>query len=424
MVEKTEEIKLDTKEEALAKEILKEEKKRSSMPWAEKYRGKKFEDLKGQDFAIDKLRMFVRCFPKKKGVILHGPAGTGKTSLAYALAAEMNAEIIEMNASDLRNKDQVTKIIRPASLQQSLFKKNKIILVDEVDGISARADFGGLSELLTILDKSQFPVVITANDIWDKKFALLRQSSDLVQLKEVEYRSLAEILKKICDKEKIQINNDVLVSIAIKARGDVRAAINDLQNLSLLPESNLVKEIGERNKELSIFNALQHIFKNSKIDFKMLDIYDEVDMNVDEIFLWVDENIPLEYQGEELAKAYEALSRADVFKGRIHRQQHWRFLVYEHFFLGAGIAGVKKYNRTGFTNYKKPTRILKIWLKNQRDAKKKTICNKYARECHISIKKAEKEFLLIRHILKNPKVRAGLKLTEEENEYLDKPMGL
>jgi replication factor C large subunit len=405
-------------------EIIKEEKKKENMPWSEKYRGKKFEDLKGQDFAIDKLRMFIRSFPKKKGVVLHGPAGTGKTSLAYALAAEMQAEIIEMNASDLRNKEQVGKIIKPASQQQSLFKKNKIILVDEVDGISARADFGGLSELLTILDKSQFPVVITANDIWDKKFNLLRQNSDLVQLKEVEYRSLVEILKKICEKEKIQINNDILVSIAIKARGDVRAAINDLQNLSLLPESNLVKEIGERNKEISIFNALQHIFKNSKIDFKMLDIYDEVDMNIDEIFLWVDENIPLEYKGEELWKAYDALSRADVFKGRIHRQQHWRFLVYEHFFLGAGIAAAKKYNRSGFTSYKKPTRILKIWLKNQRDAKKETICHKYARACHISIKKAKREFLLIRQILKNQKVRDSLKLSEEENEYLEKPIGV
>lgn len=43
------------------------------------------------------------------------------------------------------------------------------------------------------------------------------------------------------------------------------------------------------------------------------------------IFLWIEENIPYEYKGEELARAYDALSIADVFRGRIHRQQHWRF---------------------------------------------------------------------------------------------------
>jgi len=411
-----EEITIKTEE--IAKEILKEEKRKESMPWTEKYRNKKFEDLKGQDFAIDKMRMFIRSFPKKKAVVLHGPPGTGKTSLAYALAAEMNSEIIELNASDLRNREQIARVVRPASQQQPLFKKNKIILIDEVDGISYK-DAGGLSELLGILEKTSFPLVITANDIWDKKFNLLRQQADLVQLKDLEYKSIAEILQKICEKEKIHINKDVLVSISIKARGDVRAAINDLQNLSQLPEQMLVKEIGERNKEISIFSAMQHIFKNAQLDVKMFDVFDEVDLNVDEIFLWMDENIPLEYKGEELFKAYDALSRADVFKGRIYRQQHWRFLVYEHFFLGAGVAAAKKYNRTGWTNYKKPSRVLKIWLKNQRDAKKKTICEKYARLCHISIRKAMREFLLVRLVLKNENARKELKLTEEEIAYMD-----
>ena len=97
-------------------------------------------------------------------------------------------------------------------------------------------------------------------------------------------------------------------------------------------------------------------------------------------------------------------------------------MVYEYFLLSAGIAGVKKYNRTGFTRYKKPTRILKIWLQNQRARKKKTICQKYARRCHISVKQAMKDFLLLKIILKKTEIRTQLKLSGEEIEYLDKPV--
>ena len=130
-------------------------------PWAEKYRASCFSEIKGQDLAIDEVRRFFREFPKKKAVVFHGPAGVGKTSMAYAIAFEMDAEILELNASDLRNRQKIAEIIGPASLQKSLFRKNKIMLVDEVDGISARMDRGGLGELLRILEESRFPVIIS-----------------------------------------------------------------------------------------------------------------------------------------------------------------------------------------------------------------------------------------------------------------------
>jgi replication factor C large subunit len=154
----------------------------------------------------------------------------------------------------------------------------------------------------------------------------------------------------------------------------------------------------------------------------MLTIFDEVNMPIDQVFLWVEENIPLEYSGQELAKAFDALSIADVFRGRIYRQQHWRFMVYEYFLLSGGIAAAKKTNRGGWTSYKKPSRILKIWLQNQRAAKKKTICQKYARYCHISTKQAMKDFLLVRKILMGDGVRQLLKLSKDEIDYLDKPL--
>ncbi len=109
--------------------------------WTEKYRAQKFIDIKGQELAVSKLKNFFANFPSsKKALLLHGPAGVGKTSMAHVISNEFDLEIYELNASDFRNKEQLEKKLKPASEQKSLFKKGKLLLVDEVDGLSSRKD--------------------------------------------------------------------------------------------------------------------------------------------------------------------------------------------------------------------------------------------------------------------------------------------
>jgi len=391
-----------------------------NIPWCEKYRVRGVDDIKGQDLAVDKVKMFLNSFPKKKAVVLHGAPGVGKTSLAYAVGADMGAEILELNASDFRNKAKISEIVGPASRQASLFGKGKIILIDEVDGISAMKDRGGLVALLGLLDKSAFPIIITANDIWDKKFSMLRKKTEVVGLKEVDYKEILKILMEVCEKENCVVSGEVLRGIAIRARGDIRAALNDLEVLSKMDNESLMAEVGDRDKEQSIFEALKKVFGESKISEEMLRVYDDVSMPIDDLFLWVEENLPIAYSGEELCLALDRLSLADVYRGRIRRQRHYRFMVYEYFLLGAGIASTKKCDKGGWVQYKKPSRILKIWLQNQRAAKKKSICEKYAKACHISTKTAMKDFLLLRVILGSEQIRKELDLSGEEIAYLDK----
>ena len=392
------------------------------MPWTEKYRPNKFEYVKGQDEAILKIKNFINNFYQKAGragikkaLILYGPPGTGKTTLAHVTANETNSEIFELNASDLRNKIKLQEILKPAIEQKSLTKKGKIILIDEVDGISM-ADWGGLTELLSLIESASYPIIITANDVWNRKLSSLRKKSELIQLKEIDYKTIKDIMLNILRKENLFMNLNILTSIAIRAKGDIRAAINDLHATSRMRDPSLIT-FDERNKEIDIFNALRMIFKGKPTN-DILKLFDSVHMPIDEIILWIEENIPEEYQGAELAKAYDALSKVDIFKGRIYKQQYWRFLVYENILLSYGISASKQNIKTGFTSYKKPTRILKIWLNNQRTAKKKTICQKYAQYVHVGQKRAMNEFPIIKQILKNPETRKELKLTEEEIEYL------
>ena len=370
---------------------------------SEKYRPKTFKEIKGQDNAIEKLKAFLSTFPKnKKSIIFYGPSGSGKTTIAHVAAIETKSEILEINSSDLRNRGELEKVVKPASEQKSLFNKNKIILIDEVDGIS-KIDEGGLATLIEIVNDSAFPIIMTANDIWDKRFAELRKGAEVIPVKQLDYKSVFGIIKEICQKENIQVNDEDLLRSSIKADGDVRAAINDLEILKGGVEaSQMSKALTSRDERKDIFTVMKEILKG-KFTPDLINIFDKTDISIDEVFLWMDENIPNEYKGEELYNAYNALSLADLYRGRIIRRQHWRFLIYQANFLSAGINLAKKKPKFGFTSYKRPERILKTWIINQKNIKKKSVISKYCEKNHISLSKATKEFPYMIKVLKNPK---------------------
>jgi len=395
-----------------------------AIPLFEKYRPKKLSEMVGQEIVIDKVKAYLNAFSKgisnKKAVLLYGPAGVGKTTLAHVFANELGLEIFELNSSDLRNRAKLDEVLKPSMLQKSLFAKGKIILVDEVDGVTT-TDYGGLPELIILLERTKFPMIITCNDVWQNKFSLLRNRCELIPLKEVPYLSILSYLKKIAQLEKKTPNEEVLKEISAKCRGDLRAALNDLHSILYVEEAEILEKQSEiylREKAQDIFNSLREVFK-ARTNKETINAYENVDMDLDQIVLWLEENIPAEYRGEDLARAFEALSRADVFKGRIHRQQYWRFMTYQNFFLTAGISAAKgnKSLIDKFTKYNPPKRILKIWMINQKNAKKKSVAGKFAELTHTSKKRAMKDFNILSLIINSQSFK-DLDLTEQEQEYL------
>ncbi|MBM3247357.1 replication factor C large subunit [Candidatus Pacearchaeota archaeon] len=390
------------------------------IPLFEKYRPRKFIEVKGQEIPVDKIKAFLSNFnkdlTKKKAILLYGPAGTGKTTLAIVAAQELGFELFELNASDLRNRKKLDEVLKPSTEQLSLFNKGKIILVDEVDGVTSTL-YGGIAELIALIEKTKFPMIITCNDIWQTKFNLLRTKCEMVGMKEVPYNVTLDIIKEVCKKENKFITEDLIKEISAKARGDLRAALNDLQSVMNIQGMTL-EEISIREKSQDIFNALKELFK-IRTNQNTLEIYNNVDLELDQISLWVEENIPKEYRGEELAKAFDALSKADLFKGRIYKQQYWHFLVYQNFFLSAGISSAKgaKNLSPRFTKYNPPSRILKIWMANQRNAKKKAIAMKYAELTHTNKNRAMRDFNLIALMIDDNAIRL-MQLEEPEIEFL------
>ncbi len=139
------------------------------MLWVDKHAPKRLSQIAGNGPAVKALqRWFSSWAPGGKAALLFGPPGVGKTTAAHLLAKEAGAEIIETNASNYRNKKEIDRIVGSAATQRSLFDSSgegkKIILVDEVDGISGRKDYGGVSAISALIKESKYPIILTANN--------------------------------------------------------------------------------------------------------------------------------------------------------------------------------------------------------------------------------------------------------------------
>lgn len=396
-------------------------------PLTKKYQPACSREICGQEAAVKGLSDFIQNFKhqKKKAALVYGPSGVGKTCSVYALANDLNLEVLEVNASDFRNREQINSTVGNAIGQQSLFAKGKIILVDEVDGLSGDADRGGIQAILLLIGDSPYPIILTITNPWDFKFNSLRSKCNMIKFEPLKYSSISELLRGICRKEKAVFEEEALVAISMRAGGDARAAINDLESISGNITREAVNEISQRNRIENILSALTRIFKTTKADIAK-DAFEDVEEDIDERFLWIDENLPREYSGEDLARAYDLVSRADVYRGRIRRRQHWRFLVYINALLTAGIATAKKEKNKSAVQYKPTGRLLKIFWANQKNMKKKAIAAKIAEKTHCSRSKAMKSSLpYIKFIFeKNNKmaegIAEGLGLEKEEIEWLKK----
>jgi replication factor C large subunit len=387
-------------------------------PWIHKYKPKKMSEVVGQNDAMSAIDSFVKNFKKqrKKAILAYGPSGSGKTVSVYAIADKYDYEIIEVNASEFRNKEQIELKVGSAIKQQSLFSRGKIVLVDEVEGLSGTKDRGGLSAVVSLIKESAFPIVLTCQNPWDNKFSSLRNVCTLLKFSELDYVDIFKFLVEICNKEKVKYDELALKSLARRSGGDMRAAINDLQTLAEKDRAITredVDSLSERMRIESMPSALVKILKNSD-PVIALSAFDNVDEDINKQLLWLDENIPKEYKNpNDLSRAYEMLSRADVFMGRISRWQHWRFLAYVAELISAGVAVAKDLKYREFVEYRPTARLLKIWRANMKYQKRRAIAQKVAAHTHASSSRVLESTLPYLQVMFKNDAKLASQLAEE-----------
>ncbi|MBN2518610.1 MAG: replication factor C large subunit [Candidatus Altiarchaeota archaeon] len=365
--------------------------KKDDLPWSERYRPQTLDEIVGNPTAVAEVRGWadgwVEGKPKNKALLLYGNVGTGKTSLAYALAKDYDWGVLEMNASDKRTKEVVENIAGLSSQTESLSSKRKLILIEEVEGLSGVHERGAAKAIGDVIKGTRSPIMITANDIKGAKIGDVTRVCAKIALKKISSMPMVKYLASILEKEGITVEDaSILQKIAENSDGDLRSAVNDLQALAQ-GEKTLKKEsvfLEQRDRSIDVFKALQKIFKCT--DYKECRrVLWELDEEPRNVVLWLDENIPVEYMGaSERGKAYNQLSRADVFLGRVTNRQYWGFLRYVNDLMTVGVSSAKERPNYGFSKYKFPSLIWKMGSTRGKRASENAIAAKMSPVVHSS----------------------------------------
>ncbi|MFN7991604.1 MAG: replication factor C large subunit [Candidatus Micrarchaeia archaeon] len=370
------------------------------MLYTVRYRPKKLAEMIGNQEKIEHAKQWILQWlsgKPRKPLLVYGPPGTGKTGLAYALKEEFDLEIVEMNASELRNKQRVERVLGASSLAGSLFGKMRLILIDDADVLAGRKDSGGSTAIKNFLAESPCPAIVTATDAWDKSFSTIRSECELVEFKRINKLAVKKHLESVAKAENLGLGPEKIDAIAERSEGDMRAALNDLQAMG--PTA--------RVHEKDIFQVVRGIFKAES--YSAAREMTGGDFDYDLVKLWIDENIPAEYEkASEIAAAYDSLSMADVFDGRI-RKTNWQLLRYSIDLATAGVALAKTGVYRKFTRYNFPSWLRGMSASMERRAILKSIGAKIGAKVHSNRRDSLEYLPLLRE--------CGSKSSEEIMEF-------
>ncbi len=163
-----------------------------------------------------------------KPLLLVGPPGVGKTSFVHALCYEFDIDLVELNASDTRNKNTLSQVIFPIFSNDSLTGKNFLLFLDEIDGISNREDSGGLEFLIELFKEPSIRVVMAANKS-NEVIKKLSKVSKTVTFSPIPPRLLMLYLDKFLRIQNYTMKFADRADVVRNCSGDVRSLLNAAQ---------------------------------------------------------------------------------------------------------------------------------------------------------------------------------------------------
>ncbi len=294
------------------------------MMWSEKYRPQRLIDLIGNE---DARKSFVEWFKKwRKGtkpLLLVGPPGIGKTTMANLASRDFNFDMISLNASDVRNKKNIQEILEPVLGNQTILGQ-PMIFIDEVDGIHGRSDYGGVEALINILKESTIPIILAANNGSSDKMKKIKKVVKTIVLRPLPPRLLRLYLNMILEKENAQINPGILIKLISKSNGDIRSMLNSSQALVTGFEPSIERTF----ESLDIEEGINAFYKSQSIDEARVVLYS---MRIDpreKINAFYSSIITSSISHLEMENFLQVISEADMLYGRIMKTQEWRLLRY------------------------------------------------------------------------------------------------
>ena len=384
------------------------------MMWSEKYRPKNIIDLVGNEEARKSLvEWFTNWKKGTKPILLVGPPGIGKTTLANLAAKQFGYDLISINASDVRNKQNIEETLSPVLGNQTVLG-TPMIFIDEVDGIHGRADYGGAQAIINILKESTVPIVLAANSDSSDKMKSIKKAVSTIQLKPLSPRLLRLYLNKILQLEGVKISLDSLMKLVIESRGDIRSMINSTQAIA-----TGFSPLSEKSFEtLDIENGVNAFYKANSIDVARSVLYSLRIDPKEKINAFYSSVITSKISTDDMQKFLQVISEADMLYGKIMKTQQWRLLRYLDAIL------LRLYKKDISVRYSKYNLSWPLLNKLRWDGTKiKSIIGSLAKTMHVSKSTFSTfYFPFLLYCIKNKKI--DLEFDESLEEIVEKEIAL
>jgi replication factor C large subunit len=330
------------------------------MMWSEIYRPMKVQQMVGnEDARLAAVKWLSGWVNGSRPLLLIGPPGTGKTTLVHVLSQQFNYDMIELNASDNRNKIGLENQITPMFYNNSILGRKMLLFLDEVDGISSREDTGGIDALITIMKEPMIPVIMAAN-VRNIKIKDLSKICKVIELSSIPASTSMILLDHILKKENKQLSSDDKVSVVNNSKGDIRSMLNNAQSkcagysstrsdmfeIEIAAAINGYFSVTELEKAEIFLSNADAAYPDPR--FGMSAEERRKDM-INALFTSLVSS-PIDL--ESLAGALEVLSKIDLIVGRIGENRYWRLMKYLEVMIAYGIfrntrnKGIK-YNQYG-----------------------------------------------------------------------------